>query len=31
MDPEGAIESVCIKWVVVLKLKNTFNISRTKN
>ena len=31
MDSEGAIESVRIKWVVVLKLKNTFNIIRTKN
>ena len=31
MDPEGAIESVRIKWVMLLKLKNTFNIIRIKN
>ena len=31
MDPEGAIESVHIKWVMLLKLKNTFNIIRIKN
>ena len=31
MDSEGAIESVRIKWVMLLKLKNTFNIIRIKN
>ena len=31
MDSEGAIESVSVKCVMLLKLKNTFNIIRTKN